>query len=163
MDKKSLIEGLIFASGDKGILFTDLQKAVSLSPDFLQDLLREIRQDYQDRGFHLQKTGTTYRFLCDQEIYPVARSVFETVKRKNLSPAALETLSIVAYKQPVSTAEIEAIRGVSCDSILSHLLEMELIERQLKPGSRLNYYVTNDRFLSSFGLESLDDLPEISQ
>lgn len=161
MDRKSLIEGLIFASGEKGIAFIDLQKAISVSPDFLQDLLTEIEQDYKQRGFHLQKTGMQYRFVSDPEIYPVAKTVFETIKKKSLSPAALETLSIIAYRQPVSTAEVEAIRGVSCDSILSHLLEMELIDRVSQPNSRMNYYKTNDRFLRTFGIQSLDELPEI--
>ena len=116
-------------------------------------------------GFHLFEVAGGFRFQTDEECAPWLREFLDVQKPHRLSIPALETLAVIAYRQPVSRSEIEAVRGVNVDSIVRHLLEMQLIRivgRSSLPG-RPMLYGTTQLFLEHFGLNNLDNLPGVDQ
>lgn len=121
--------------------------------------------NYNRRGLKILKTENTYQLSTRPEHYPWISKLSQEKNNKNLSNAALETLSIIAYRQPVTRNEIEAIRGVRCDKALETLLNKILIEEKgrLDRTGRPIIYGTTNEFLRYFGLESLDDLPPLEQ
>ncbi len=124
--------------------------------------LQRIDEDMAARGIVLREVAGGYRFASA----PAARATVEAYllpPKNNLSPAALETLAIVAYNEPVTKAQVEEIRGVSADSVIATLLDRRFIVesgRRESPGRPLLYKTTPD-FLEAFGLNSLDDLPAV--
>ena len=107
--------------------------------------------------------GGVYKFLSKKSVYPYATKLFETAKSSSLSQSALETLAIIAYKQPVTRVEIEELRGVGSDMMLRKLLSRNLIKeagRSEAPGRPILYEVT-DEFMDSFKLYSLEELPQL--
>ncbi len=162
------IESLVFTT-DHAISLEEisnvLQEAFGMKfPD--QELLRAInilkdRYADEDFAFELVEISGGYQFLS-KGIYHSTIGVFlRQTTRKRLSRSALETLSIIAYKQPISRTELEQIRGVSCDYAIRKLLEKELVEilgRSEGPGRPL-LYGTSEKFMDYFGLKSIADLP----
>ena len=130
-------------------------------------LLRELKDEYdfQQRGFSLQMYGKhvqlTTRAMYAEDIV----HLLQPVQRQTLSQAVMETLAVVAYRQPVTKAEVEAIRGVKCDYSIQSLVNKELIcEVGRKEAlGRPILYGTTDKFLQHFGLQSLSDLPPMSE
>ena len=130
---------------------------------FIETLKEEYRNP--DKGFELVEFANRYKFITKEFVYPYAKNIFEEVKAPSLSPAALETLAIIAYKQPITRVEIEEIRGVNCEMMLKKLQLRNLIEAKDRKdviGKPLLYTVT-DEFLDTFQLESLKELPELKQ
>lgn len=131
--------------------------------DAVADL--EVYYASPDRTFQLQFTGGGYRLLTKPEYYPTLAKHFKHQSGRRLSTAALETLSVIAYRQPVSRPDVEAIRGVGCDYTISKLLERELIAivgRDPGPGRPL-LYGTSPQFMDYFGLGGLSDLPKLRE
>lgn len=168
MNNKSLIEGLLFMAGEDGLSLVQLQ---SVLPDHsrqeISAWLQELKEDLdrQDRGIELVYYGGRYKLLSRQWVYPYAQKLFETLKSVPLSAASMETLAIIAYRQPITRVEIEEIRGVGCDMILKKLLARGLIQARDRldtVGKPLLYTVT-DEFLDAFELESLQDLPQLPE
>ncbi|MFR9117888.1 MAG: SMC-Scp complex subunit ScpB [Merdibacter sp.] len=107
--------------------------------------------------------GGHYKFVSKESVYPYAQRLFASVKPVSLSNAAMETLAIIAYKQPITRTEIEEIRGVGCDLMLKKLIARGLVAeagRMDIPGRPILYQVT-DTFMDSFQLESLEELPQL--
>lgn len=164
------IEALIFAS-EKGIaiedletLFSELEMPVQL--EHIEDAINQIAEYYnhEDRVFELQEINGHFLFMTKQSYHEVVQRLIKQKQRKKLSKAAVETLAIIAYKQPVSKAELEQIRGVSCDYSIQKLLEKELIAitgRSEGPGRPI-LYGTSEKFMDHFGLKSIADLPKLS-
>jgi segregation and condensation protein B len=128
----------------------------------LDEMISEFR-DNEDRGLLIQRFGNSYQLTTKRENYEYIQSLLENTVNKSLSTAAMETLSIIAYKQPVTKVEIERIRGVKCSQVVKGLLDKGLIKetgRLDKPG-RPVVYSTTDEFLRHFGLTSIDELPAI--
>ncbi|MEZ4987956.1 MAG: SMC-Scp complex subunit ScpB [Saprospiraceae bacterium] len=126
--------------------------------------IRSLQERYSsgDFSFEIVETGGGYQFLTKGAHHHVVGVFLKQTTRKRLSGSALETLSIIAYKQPVTKTELEKIRGVSCDYALQKLLEKELVfivGRSEGPGKPL-MYGTSEKFMDYFGLKSMDDLPK---
>lgn len=166
------IEALIFAS-DKSISVDEIQQVLaelhenSTSIDEINILLEQIRLKYLelDLAIELVHLNAGYQFLTRKEYYPVINQLQIQRSRKKLSQAALETLSIIAYKQPITKLEIEQIRGVNCDYTIQKLLEKELISISGKAetvGKPL-LYTTSGIFMDYFGINSANDLPQLSE
>jgi len=161
---KSVVEGLIFAHSDP-ITADSLRRLIpEVSGKDLQEILDELETEYRERsrGFLLVEVGGGYQFRTLPEVAPWILTM-KSVKPARLSRASLETLSIIAYNQPMTKSAIERIRGVEASSSIKNLLERDLIAVTGKldaPGRPL-LYGTSERFLEVFGLKSLFDLPPL--
>lgn len=153
------IEALLFVASES-LTIKQLSKLTHASEMEVAATLQRIEADYADRGIVLREIAGGYRFASA----PAAREAVEAYllpPKTSLSTPALETLAIVAYMQPVTKSEIEAIRGVASDSVVSTLLDRVLIAEAGRKDvvGRPMLYKTTPEFLESFGLRSLDDLP----
>lgn len=161
---KSIIEGILFAWADP-VNIADLSKVLEVSPSKIRELILAMQDDYEqeERGLRILQVNENFQLSTKPENYDYISEFVSTKNKKNLSNASLETLSIIAYKQPVTKIEVEEIRGVKCDSSIRALIELGLIEitGQLNKIGRPNIYETTEEFLKKFGLKSIDDLPEI--
>ena len=173
---RQIIESLIFASDEplttKQILEVvnrsfQAAESYSLSAKDVETLVSELNQEYEthQRAFHIIEIAGGFQFATKTQFSHWLGELFkERIKRK-LSQAALETLALIAYKQPVSKPEIEAIRGVNADYVISSLLERNLITivgRSASVGRPL-LYGTTEHFLHHFGLNSISDLPRLRE
>ena len=165
MDKnKGIIEAILFAAG-RDVKVSELMSALELSSDEVIGLVESMKQDYEkeDRGIQIINVDGSYQLCTKQSLYEYIYPVFDKRSKPNLSQAAMETLSIIAYNPKITRAEIEAIRGVNSDGTIYKLLDYHLIEDSGKldaPG-RPTTYSTTKEFLRMFGLESLESLPEL--
>ena len=153
-----LLEAILFASGEP-VSETDLKEKIK-SRDKIKQYLSDIKEFYEKRGINLIKTGNKWSFRTSEDLIDDL-TIFKTQKRK-LSRAALETLSIIAYQQPITRSEIENIRGVQMGrGSIDHLMEIGWI----KPSGRRNIpgkptlWSTTELFIEHFGLNDLLDLP----
>ncbi len=160
---KDLIEALIFISLEP--LSLEKIKAVlsEFDPAEVETAVQELIASYEagSRGIQIIQSGGGYVFTTRPECDPWVRKHLKIDKRSKLTSASLETLSIVAYHQPITLSEISALRGVDSSYTVKNLLEKKLIKitgRKKSPGNPL-IYRTTERFLTHFGLNSLDDLP----
>ena len=169
MDKKqikSIIESLIFAS-DAPISINKINEIID-GPDrkTLRDLITELMEEYQtmNRGFSLKEVAGGYQFRTKPEHSEWVRQLKKGMPPK-LSQAAMETLAIIAYKQPITRSEIEYVRGVDVGGILRSLLDKKLIRilgKKEVPGRPL-IYGTSKRFLEVFALKDLSNLPTLQE
>ncbi len=165
---KSLTEGLIFLSGDEGLTMDQILKALEMdNASIVEDALKELKEEYDqpNHGIELVEYASRYKFVTKETVYPYGQKLFEQFKQVSLSQAALETLAIIAYKQPITRVEIEEIRGVNCEMMLKKLMNRGLIEAKDRLdviGKPLLYTVT-DVFLDTFQLQTLAELPELPQ
>ena len=155
------IEAVLFVASE-AISIKALAKLTGAEESDVTVALQRIDEEFAERGIVLREVAGGYRFASS----PAARAAVEAYllpPKNNLSPAALETLAIVAYNEPVTKAQVEEIRGVSADSVIATLLDRRFIVesgRRESPGRPLLYKTTSD-FLEAFGLNSLDDLPAV--
>lgn len=167
---KQHIEALIFCS-EQPISLKEIAASLKITFGWEteeQDLLTaidELKTKYQSEefSFELNEIAEGYQFLSKKEFHATIGALIQHKARKRLSVAQMETLAIIAYKQPVSKAEVEHIRGVNCDYAVQKLLEKELIEIQGKsdgPGRPI-IYRTSESFMEYFGIKSVKDLPQL--
>ena len=163
---KGRIEAILFVSGE-AVSIKDLSKALMVSEQELKKSLNEISDeyDYEQRGFLLKRFGDRVQ-LATRPLYAgdVVR-LLQPVQQQSLSQAAMETLAVVAYKQPVTRAEVEQVRGVKCDYSLQSLMTKGLIQETGRKDTigRPILYGTTDEFLSHFGIRGLEDLPPMPE
>lgn len=162
--QKAIIEAILFASG-KEVEITTLMSALELSYKEIELILGQMRLEYQEKnhGIEIIRVNNSYQMCTKKEYFDYIYPLFDNRAKPNLSSAAIETLSIIAYNPKITRAEIDSIRGVSTDGVLYKLQEYNLIEEAGKmdaPGRPTMYKVTNE-FLKTFGYSSLDDLPEL--
>ncbi len=162
---KAAIEAILFAMGDS-VELAQLSAALEKKPAELSKLLHEMEEEYKQdsSGLQLVFLEDSVQLCTKGEYYEYLIRLVKTPKKQTLSDSVIETLSIVAYKQPVTRGDIEKIRGVSSDYAISKLLEFDLIRevgRLDAPGKPL-LFGTSEQFLRLFGLNSLESLPEIS-
>lgn len=163
---KSVIEGLLFASGDEGLDAKQLAEVLEMDPLLASDLVLELRDELKraGRGIQIVEVAGAFQLTTLAEHAPYFERLAYSPSRSSLSQAALETLSIIAYKQPITRVEIEEIRGVKSDRALHTLVSKDLIEEtgRAEAVGRPILYGTTKPFLDYFGLSSLRELPESS-
>ena len=161
---KGRIEAILFVAGE-AVRLEELARALNLPVNQVEKALEEIKNeyDYEQRGFCLKRFGRQVQ-LATRALYAddVVR-LLQPVQKQSLSQAAMETLAVVAYRQPVTKAEVEEIRGVKCDYSLHSLTVKNLIQEVGRKDTlgRPILYGTTEEFLSHFGLTTLDDLPPL--
>ncbi len=163
----AILEGLLFLVGDEGLTCKQASQSMGISEKKVEELFTELQKYYTDdcRGFEIERYGEKYRFLSKAVVHDAAKKLFSIEKVSKLSNAALETLAIIAYKQPITRVEIEEIRGVGADVMIRKLEARGFIKedgRSDAPGRPFLYSVT-DEFMDAFKLLSLDELPDLPE
>ena len=161
---KSIIEAILFSAG-RPVNKKELVLSLEISEEDIENIIASMQEEYKEenRGIEIIKLEDSYQLGSKKELYDYIYPVLDKRNQPNLSNAALETLSIIAYNPKITRAEIESIRGVSADACVYKLLEYGLIEEAGKidlPGKPMSYKTTQD-FLRKFGYSSLEELPEL--
>ena len=159
---KAVIESILFTMGES-VELSKIAEAIELDKNETRKLLDELMNDYAgaERGIAIMELDGSYQMCTKPEMYEYLIRIAKQPKHRALTDVLLETLSIIAYKQPITRMEIEKIRGVSCDHAVNKLLEYNLIQelgRLDAPGKPL-LFGTTEEFLRSFGVHSIDELP----
>ena len=160
--KKSILEAALFTMGES-VEVAKLAELIEEDEEKTRKLLDVLKAEYEERegGMTITELGDAFQMCTSPKYYEQLLRIVKAPKKYNLTEAILETLSIVAYKQPVTKAEIDKIRGVSCEHVVNHLIELDLIGevgRKEAPGRPI-LLGTTEQFLRSFGVKSLTDLP----
>lgn len=160
---KGIIEGLLFVSGDDGLTIKQMSKATGVPNLSIEHIIEQLKEEYSqaNRGIMIMKSHDVFHLTTKPTYSPYFKKLLETPRHTRLSQAALETLAIIAYRQPITRVEIDDIRGVNSDRAIQTLVARSLIEEQGRKdtvGRPILYGTTKD-FLTYFGLTSLDELP----
>lgn len=162
---KSVIEGLLFVVGDEGLSAKQIAEILKIEEDTARDIVYDMMSDYkrEHRGIQIVEVANSFQFTTLPEHAHYFAKLAQTPQQSTISQAAIETLSIIAYKQPITRAQIEEIRGVNCERSLQSLLNKGLIKEVGRADTigRPILFGTTDAFLEHFGLQSLDDLPPL--
>lgn len=161
---KGLLEAILFLKG-KSVSFDELKKILSIGQKDLEELVNELNKEYNEnkRGFNIIFVASGVQLVTNPHYFEELSELFGKRNEYKISKSALETLAIIAYKQPITKEEIDSIRGVSSTKSINNLLEMKLItisgtDKEIKSP----LYCTTERFLEIFKIKSLDDLPPIN-
>ena len=166
------IESLVFVS-EQSLSLQDIRSCleqsfeIELTQDEVKEALDGLIEKYQsnDFGIEIVEMNGGYQYMTKPAYHNSVATLLKQANKKRLSTTAMETLAIIAYKQPVSKGDLEKIRGVNCDYSVQKLLEKELIAlagRSEGPGKPI-LYATSDKFMDYFGLKNLDDLPKLKE
>ncbi len=162
---QAAIEAVLFSMGD-AVSAKDLSKVLEIDVKDLEKILQDMMDRYesQDRGIRLVKLEDSYQLCTKNEYFDILSQLVNMPKKHNLTDSLMETLSIIAYKQPVTRQEIEAIRGVSCVHAINKLVDYKLVTEvgRLDAIGRPILFGTTEDFLRSFGVTSMDELPIIT-
>ncbi|MBS5114806.1 MAG: SMC-Scp complex subunit ScpB [Erysipelotrichaceae bacterium] len=165
-DKLAIIEGMLFLSGDEGRSIKEMATILEIPKKEVEELIDELKIAYE----HNEQSGLMIVYLAEKyklSTKPIHKSFYEKMIKQSeasLSNAALETLAIIAYNQPVTRLRIEEIRGVSSDAMIRRLQAKALIKevgREETPGKPILYGVSEE-FMDTFNLKSLDELPNLT-
>jgi len=162
---KGIIEGLLYVQGDLGLTIDQVSDILEITTEESKQLILSLKQDYieQDRGLRINYLGNSFKLTTKEEHREYYKKLLENPKNNTLSNAALETLAIIAYNEPLTRGEVDEIRGVDSIYVLRRLLAKGLIKeagKSDKPGHP-TLYKTTDEFLDYFGLSTKEDLPKI--
>ncbi|MGL5151550.1 MAG: SMC-Scp complex subunit ScpB [Clostridium sp.] len=161
---KSALEAMLFVSGEP-LSLRDLALNLEITPKFCEEILKEMMEDYEieERGIKLISINGEYQLVTKAVHSDVIQRLLKKNKRQTLSQASLESLAIVAYKQPITRIDIDEIRGVKSESAITRLIEKELIKEvgRLEVPGRPILYGTTEEFLRQFGLDDLKELPTL--
>ena len=164
---KAILEGLLFVVGEDGLTFEQIEDVLQVDEETAKNLVLELKKDYEDesRGLRIDYLGNRIKVTTKFEHREYYQKLIENPDTNHLSQAALETLAIIAYNEPITRMQVDAIRGVSSTSIIRKLVAKGFIKesgRSEVPGRPILYETTNE-FLDYFGLASVDDLPNIEE
>ena len=167
MNLKAVIEGLLFVVGDDGLDLDEISKILEISKDDTKELIKELQNDYQssDRGIRIDFLGDKLKLTTKKEHNIYYQKLLTTEDNNTLSQAALETLAIIAYNQPITRVKVDELRGISNNHIIRKLVAKGLIKeggRSNMPGRPILYETTSE-FLDYFGLSSIDELPDMRE
>lgn len=167
MNLKAVLEGILFVVGDEGITKDRLHDVLGIDDAEIDKLILEYKFDLdnEDRGFRLEEYNNNYKLVTKKEHAEYYKNLVNIESSETLSPAALETLAIIAYNGPITRVMVDEIRGVGSAYVMRRLVLKNLIKEVGKselPGRPILYGVT-DQFLDYFGLKSLDELPEVPE
>ncbi|MBP1999497.1 segregation and condensation protein B [Paenibacillus shirakamiensis] len=164
---KSIIEGLLFLAGDEGLTVRQLSEVLDQPNDVIIDALKDLKKAFKKagRGLQIIQIAGGYQMATIPEHAPYFEKLAYSPSRSSLSQAALETLSIVAYRQPITRVDVEEIRGVKSERAIHTLVNKDLIEEigRAEAIGRPILYGTTKAFLDYFGLGSLVDLPDMEE
>jgi segregation and condensation protein B len=165
---KSIIESLLFAAGDEGLSLKQISQVLEIDEPFVNEILQQLIEDCkndENRGIMVIQLAGTYQLGTKKENSPYLKKLVESPHTSTLSQAALEALAIIAYKQPITRAEIEEIRGVKTERPLQTLAGKALIKEigRAEGTGRAILYGTTKEFLDYFGLRSLEELPPLPE
>lgn len=160
---KAILECMLFAS-PQPLAIKQVSDALHLEELEVEAAMHELRLDYADHGLQILRIAGGYQ-LCTKPEYAEYVSALLKPERSRLSRAALETAAIIAYQQPITQPEIDAIRGVNSDGVVKTLLERSLVKQvgRKETVGRPILYATSDEFLNHFGINDLSDLPELGE
>ena len=164
---EAIVEGLLYIIGEDGAKVEQIALAIEKSVEDTKIILENIQRKYASElfGIELVGYGSVYKFISKKDVYPYAQQLFGVSKPNTLSQSALETLAIIAYKQPITRVEIEELRGVGSEMMLRRLEARNLIReagRSDAPGRPILYEVTEE-FMDSFKLYTLNELPDLPE
>ena len=162
---KSILEAILFAASEP-ISVKQFQAVLpELDVRVLRKVLSELRDEYEqmERSFRITEVANGYQICTCPQYSEWIQKFYTQQVRVTLTPSALETLAIVAYKQPVTRADVAAIRGVNSDSVLNSLLEKRLISIAGRKAGRSLLFSTTDEFLQQFGLKDASELPSLDE
>ncbi|CCQ95599.1 chromosome condensation and segregation factor [[Clostridium] ultunense Esp] len=166
-EKKSLIEALLFVSGDEGLSLKQLAEIVEMEEEMLLDLLYEMMAEWKrmGRGIQIVEVAKHFQLTTLPKHAPYIGKLANQPQNTTLSQSAIEVLSIIAYRQPITRLEIEEIRGVKSDRAIQTLMARGLIKEmgRAEGVGRAILYGTTPFFLEHFGLNSLDELPSLPE
>lgn len=167
MNLQGVIEGLLFLVGDEGLTLEQICDILSISIDEAKELLLDLKQKYEsdDRGIRISYLGNAFKLTTKREHKDYYQKLVMDEGTNTLSDAAMETVAIIAYHQPITRAEIDNLRGVGTSQIIRKLVAKGLIKEVGKstlPG-RPNLYGTTHEFLDYFGISSLEELPKLPE
>ena len=165
-EKQAMIEGILFSMGTS-VSKKQLKTALNVDDDLLEYLIDQLKSEYKrpERGIGLLEFDDSIQLCTKPEYYEALIRIVNHPKKPKLTDVMLETLPIIAYKQPVTKQEIEAIRGVKCDHPVNKLLEYNLIceAGRLDAVGRPILFKTTEEFLRCFGVSSVKDLPVVQE
>lgn len=164
MSIKNQVEAIIFLGGDENKI-KDLARHFAISVSDMLKILEELKEDRKDTGINIEIDSEIVYLSTNPLFGETINSYFEQEKRpKKLSAASIETLSIIAYRQPITKSEIENIRGVSVDRIIYNLEEKKFVRNcgKQESGRKANLYEVTERFLAYLGIKSIKELPDYS-
>ena len=168
MDEKELkraLEGILFAMGDS-VETERMAKALEVEESVIEGVLTKLAAEYekQKRGYRIVRLENAWQMCSSSDIYEYLIKIAKQPRKHVLTDVLLETLSIIAYKQPITKSEVEKIRCVSCDHAVNKLVEYNLVAElgRLDAPGRPMLFGTTEEFLRSFGINSLADLPTMN-
>ena len=162
---KAVLEGLLFVVGEDGLTIQQIEEVLNIGEEECKELIRELKKDYEeeDRGLRIDFLGNRFKLTTKFEHREYYQKLIENPETNTLSQAALETLAIIAYNEPITRIQVDELRGVGSTSIIRKLVAKGFIKesgRSNMVGRPILYETTNE-FLDYFGLSSIDELPNI--
>ena len=164
---KAVLEGLLFVVGEDGLTLEQIEDVLEIDEDTSKSLIMELKKDYEapERGLRIDFLGNRFKLTTKFEHKNYYQKLIENPETNSLSQAALETLAIIVYNEPITRMQVDAIRGVSSTSIIRKLVAKGFIKesgRSDLPGRPILYESTNE-FLDYFGLSTIEDLPNLEE
>jgi segregation and condensation protein B len=163
---KGILEALLFAAGDEGLSVKQIASVLEITEYQATDIVENLKEEYVSdvRGIQVIEIAGVYQMTTKKEHSDYLKRLVETSSTQGLSQAALETLAIIAYKQPITRAEIDEIRGVKTERPIHTLVTKVLIKEvgRAEGSGRAYLYGTTKEFLDYFGLNSIDELPPLA-
>jgi segregation and condensation protein B len=165
---RGIVESLLFAAGDEGLTMKQICEVLEIDEIMAVQVIHELEEEYNEnvnRGIALVQLAGTYQLVTKKEYSPYLKKLVESPHTSALSQAALETLAIIAYKQPITRMEIEEIRGVKTERPLHTLMAKTLIKEvgRAEGAGRAYLYGTTKEFLDYFGLKNIEELPPLPE
>ena len=167
MSKEAILEGLLFVVGDEGITLDNICEVLEIKEDIAKNLLKKLQDEYEkeNRGIRISYLGESFKLTTKKEHKEYYQKLITSRGSNVLSQAALETLAIIAYNQPITRAEVDELRGIASVNMIRKLVAKDLVKVSGKsslPG-KPNLYRTTAEFLDYFGLATINDLPELKK
>ena len=166
MNKLAVLEGLLFIVGDEGLKLEQIKNILEVDENEAKKILKDLQKEYEkeDRGIRISFLADSFKLTTKKEHIEYYQKLITTNPNTTLSQAALETLAVIAYNQPITRVKIDELRGISSSFLIKKLLAKDLIKvcgKSDLPG-KPNLYRTTQEFLDYFGLATINDLPDIS-
>lgn len=163
-EAKGVIEALLFVAGEP-VTLEQLMRTLEVERELVEEALRSLAQEYEGQGLRIQREGDGAQMVTAPDCAGYVERFLGLQFSGTLSTAALETLAIVAYRQPITRAQVEEIRGVNCEGVLRNLMARGLVEGlgRLDRAGRPILYGTTFEFLQYFGLSDLKELPKVEE